>query len=260
MEALKNIEEEINKTQVIVPAGGRAKRMGKIDKPKALLELNGKTLLDYSIEFLVNCGFKNFVFLLGYKHEQIEEYVGDGSKYGIKVVFSVEPENIKGRAKALKYALINNKIDKTKRGLICYPDDLYLDKNLPIKFLLHHLHGVENKKTLVTSLFVSGTNYPYGVADIDSEQLVKKFIEKPFIQKYTSTGLNIIEPEVYREIEEKIDLNSKENPEFEQIILPDLAERNKVFSMILPSSVWLPINTFKEQEAAEKILNNNNLC
>ena len=259
MEVLENIEEEINNTQVIVLAGGKAKRMGKINKPKALLELNGKTLLDYSIDFLVKCGFKDFVFLLGYKHEEIEKYIGNGSKYGINVKYSVEPETIKGRAKALKYALINNKIDKKKRALICYPDDFYLDKNLPIKFLLHHLHGVENKKTLVTALFVSGTAYPYGVADIDSEQLVNKFIEKPFIQRYTNTAFYIVEPQVYKEIEEKIDLDSRENPEFEHTVLPDLASKNKVFSMILPSSVWLPINTFKEQETAEKILKNNSL-
>ncbi len=259
MEVLKNIEEEINKTQVIILAGGRAKRMGKIDKPKALLELNGKTLLDYCIEFLVTNGFKNFVFLLGYKHEEIEKYIGDGSKYGVRVKYSIDPENIKGRAKALKHALINNEIDKTKRALIFYPDDLYLDKKLPIKFLLHHLYGVENKKILVTSLFVSGTAYPYGVAEIDSEQFVKKFIEKPFIYRYTNTAFYIIEPEVYKEIEEKIDLNSKENPEFEHTILPDLASRNKVFSMVQPSSLWLPINTFKEQERAGRILKNNNL-
>ncbi len=260
MNALKNIEEEINKTQVIIIAGGRAKRMGNIDQPKALLKINGETLLDYSIKFLRNCDFKDFVFLLGYRHEDIEEYVGDGSKYGINVVYAVEPKSIKGRGKSLKNALINNKIDKTKRAIVCYPDDLYLEKNLPIKFLLHHLQGVENKKILVTSLFVSGTAYPYGVADIDSEQLVTKFIEKPFIQKYTSTGLNIIEPEVYREIEKKIDLNSEENPEFEQTVLPDLARRNKVFSMVIPSSVWLPVNTSKEQETAEKVLKDNNLC
>lgn len=254
METLKNIEEELRNTQVIVPAGGKAKRMGKIDKPKALLEVDGTTLLDHSIRFLKACGFKDFVFLLGYRHEDIENYIGDGSKYGINVTYSIEPENIKGRGKALKYALVNGKIDRTKRALICYPDDLYLDRNLPIKFLLHHLHGVEQKEILVTALFVSGMEYPYGVAEIDSEQRVTYFIEKPFIQQFTNTAFYIIEPEVYNEIEEKIDLESRESPEFEQAVLPDLAFEKRVFSMVVPSSVWLPVNTSKEHERAEKIL------
>ena len=91
MDNLECIKEEIENTQVIIIACGRATRMGKIDKPKALLELNGKCLIDYTLEFLKNSGFKNFVFLLGYKHDEIEAYVGDGSKYGINTTYSVEP-------------------------------------------------------------------------------------------------------------------------------------------------------------------------
>ncbi|MCK4730081.1 MAG: nucleotidyltransferase family protein [Candidatus Aenigmarchaeota archaeon] len=257
MDNLENIKKEIENTQVIIIAGGRAKRMGKIDKPKALLELNGKCLIDYTLEFLKNSGFKNFVFLLGYKHEEIEAHIGDGSKYGITVIYSVEPETMKGRGKALKYALTNNKIDRNKRAIVCYPDDLYLDRNLPIKLLLHHLHGTENRDILVTALFTSGTEYPYGVGEIDSEQFVTEFVEKPFIQKYTNTAFYVIEPEVYSEIEKKIDLDSEDNPEFEQAVLPDLAKDRKVTSMIIPSSVWLPINTSKEHSVAEKFLNSN---
>jgi len=257
MDNLEYIKNEIENTQVIIIAGGRAKRMGKIDKPKALLKLNGKCLMDYTIEFLKNSGFKNFVFLLGYKHEEIEAHVGNGSKYGINANYSVEPETMKGRGKALKYALMNNKIDRNKRSIICYPDDLYLDRNLPIKLLLHHLHGIESKNILVTALFTSGTEYPYGVGKIDSEQYVMEFVEKPFIQKYTNTAFYVIEPEVYSEIEKKIDLDSEDSPEFEQAVLPDLAKARKVTSMIVPSSVWLPINTNKEHSVAEKFLNSN---
>ncbi|OYT43290.1 MAG: hypothetical protein B6U88_01475 [Candidatus Aenigmarchaeota archaeon ex4484_56] len=257
MEELRNIEEDIRNTQVIVLAGGRAKRMGKIDKPKALLELNGTTLVDHMMTQLSNCGFKDFIFLTGYKHEYIENHVGDGSRYGVSVKYSVEPETVKGKGKALKYALVNNKIDTTKRALICFPDDLFLDKKLPIKFLLHHLQGVESKNTLMTALFVSGTNYPYGVGEIDSEQIVIKFTEKPFIHQYTSTGLYIVEPQVFDEIYKEIDLNSEGGIEFEDSVLPKLAAEKKVFAMIVPSSIWLSINTFKEYENAEKILNND---
>jgi NDP-sugar pyrophosphorylase family protein len=260
MEAIKNLEREVENTQVIILAGGKAKRMGKIGKPKALLEINGKPLLYYTLRWLKNCSFKDFIFLLGYKHEEIENCVKDGSEFNINVTYSVEPENIKGKGKALKYALINNKIDKNKRALICFPDDLFLDKNLPIGLLLRHLYGVENYNTLATVVFVSGTSYPYGVAEINSDQLVSKFVEKPFIEKYTSTGLYLVEPEVFKITEEKIDLSSEKNIEFEQVILPYLAEKKKVFSMIVPSSVWLPINTLKEQEKAEEVLKNNNLC
>jgi NDP-sugar pyrophosphorylase family protein len=254
MDVMKNLEKEIENTQVIILAGGKAKRMGKIDTPKALLEINGRPLLYYTIKWLKKCGFKDFVFLLGYKHEEIENYVKDGSEFDIKITYSVEPENVKGKGKALKYALINNKIDKNKRAMICFPDDIFLDKNLPIEFLLRHLYGVKNYNIVATVVFVSGTTYPYGVGKINSDQIVENFVEKPFVQEYTNTGLYLVEPEVFEEIESKIDLNIEKNVEFEDVVLPVLAKRKKVFSMVLPSSVWLPINTLKEQEKAKEVL------
>jgi len=64
VEILENLKKEIEKTQVVILAGGSAKRMGKIDKPKALLELKeGWTLLDNELEFFAKCGFKNFILV-----------------------------------------------------------------------------------------------------------------------------------------------------------------------------------------------------
>ncbi|MBN2094873.1 MAG: nucleotidyltransferase family protein [Candidatus Aenigmarchaeota archaeon] len=254
MNELDKLSKEIQNTQVIILAGGKAKRMGNIDKPKALLQVNGTTLLDHTIDILTGCGFKDFRFLLGYRHEDIESHIGDGSKYGIKATYSVEPETVKGRAKAIKYALETGKIDKNKRALIYYPDDIFTDRQLPIKLLLQHLHIVEARNALVTILFTSGTHYPFGVGELDSDMRVTNFIEKPFIQQYTNTGQYIIEPEVLSRIEKDIDLNSAESPELEHGILPQLASENKVFGMVIPSQVWHSVNTFKEHEEAEKIL------
>jgi NDP-sugar pyrophosphorylase family protein len=254
MDELSSLEKEIENTQVILLAGGRAKRMGTIDKPKALLEINGSTLLDETLKYLTSCGFKDFRFLIGYKAEEIKSHVGDGSKYGIKATYSVEPETIKGRAKAMKYALENGKIDKTRRALICFPDDLFLDRRLPIRLLLQHLQGAEEKGTLVTFLLTSGTNYPYGVAELNSDMQITKFIEKPFIPQYTSTGQYIMEPEVFGRIEKEIQLESKESPELEHNILPSLASEGRIQGMVVPSSVWHSVNTMKEKESAEKML------
>lgn len=254
MDELSHLSREIENTQVIVLAGGRAKRMGTLDKPKALLEINGSTLIDETLKYLTNCGFKDFRFLIGYKAEDIKKYVGDGSKYGIKVTYSVEPDYIKGRAKALKYALENGKIDPRKRALVCFPDDLFFDKQLPIKLLLQHIHAVEEKQALVTVLLVSGTQYPFGVAELDSDMFITNFIEKPFIQQFTSTGQYILEPEVFQKIEKEINLKDKENPELEHNILPELASERKILGMVIPSYVWHSVNTVKEHESAEKRL------
>jgi len=251
---IKKLKQEIANTQVVILAGGKAKRMGNAEKPKALLELCGKPLIDYCIELCKNCGFKDFILLLGYKHEDIERHCGKGSKYGIKIKYSIEPENYSGKGKALKYALQKNVIDKTKRSFIIFPDDIILDKHLPIKLLLHHLYGVESLKTIATNVFASGTEYPFGVGKTDNNGIVLEFVEKPFIPELTNTGICVIETEVYPIIEDLIDLNTSESIEFEKIILPKLALLKKLYSMIVPYEIWVSINTQKEYENAERVL------
>jgi len=51
-----------------------------------------------------------------------------------------------------------------------------------------------------------------------------------------------------------VDMGSPEPVEFEQAVLPVLAERGQLYSMVVPRGVWLPVNTLKELERAEEAL------
>jgi len=73
-----DLEKEIENTQVVVLAGGLAKRMDSPEMPKALQRVAGKALIDWCIEFYAKHGFKDFVLLVGSMHEAIENHVGDG--------------------------------------------------------------------------------------------------------------------------------------------------------------------------------------
>ena len=253
MKLSEELKKEIENTQILIFAGGEAKRMGYLRIPKALLEIKNKALIDYAIEMCLFCGFENFVFLLGYKSEEIINHVKNKWENQINVKYSIEPEKIKGKGKALKYAIKNGKIDKKKRSLILFPDDLILDKTIPAQLLLTHLTGKKLFNTEATATFVKGVTFPFGKGEINEFGLVEKFEEKPFLKMYTSAGLYVFEPYVYRIIERKINLNSTKPQEFENIILPLLAKEKKLFSFVIPPNVWIPINTVKEYEATRKI-------
>jgi NDP-sugar pyrophosphorylase family protein len=252
---IKQLEDEIKKTQILVFAGGKAKRMGFVDKPKPLLQVNGKPLLDICIEYYKKCGFREFVILVGYKHEQIKQHLGDGRKYGVKIRYSIDPQMKKvGKGKALKHAIQTGTIDLKKRALIAFPDDIFLEPTLPLKFLLHHLEGIKMRNTVATTVLASAIDYPYGTAEVDENNLVLKFEEKPTIKLHTSTGLYMFEPEVYDLVIKLIDMNSPEAVEFEKTVLPILAEKKKVYALVIPKNVWLPVNTLKELEQADSTL------
>jgi NDP-sugar pyrophosphorylase family protein len=255
VEILENLKKEIEKTQVVILAGGSAKRMGKIDKPKALLKLKeGWTLLDNEIEFFAKCGFKNFIFLLGHMHEQIEEYI-EKMEYRKKfnVQISVDPTTQNwGKGKALKHAFERGKI-KRERFIVSFPDDLKLDPSLPLKLMLQHTSFVNKYNALGTITLVNGIEFPFGVAKLNGEGKVLSFVEKPLVDTLTSIGLYVFEKEVSDVIKEKIDVNLPKAIEFEEVIIPYLASQGKLYSLVVPPDVWLPINDIKSYEKAVKL-------
>ncbi len=250
-----NLLAEIEQTQVLVLAGGKAKRMG-IDLPKCLLEVSGKKLIDICIESLTKDGFRQYVFLLGHKHELVMQYIGDGNKYGIEAKYSIDPvTNLGwGKGKALKYALLNNKIDRAKRSIVVFPDDIILENYVYSRFLMSHLEAVQKYGALASVVLVPGTVYPYGVAKVDRKGMILRFTEKPYVRKPTSVGVYAFEPQVYEIFEDTIDLEDPSAVELESTILPLLAKEQRLSSFFIASSKWLPINTMKEYERTMKVL------
>src|SRR3989344_7791153 len=76
----------------IILAGGKGERLRPLtnDRPKVMIDLAGKPIILWQIEWLKSHGIKTFVVASGYKHEVIEEFLGDGSKFGVKIFYSVE--------------------------------------------------------------------------------------------------------------------------------------------------------------------------
>ncbi len=255
MEIFEDIKKEIDKTQIIILAGGSAKRMGQINKPKALLEISKDfTLLDYEINLFKNCGFRDFIFLLGKYHEQIIEHLERKRYYKeINIEISIDKEEGFGKGKALKWAIMNKKIDLKKRAIISFPDDLKLDKFLPLKLLIEHSQNVSKFGIVGTVTLTNGIEFPFGVAIINEIGKIVKFIEKPLMNTLTSIGLYCFEPEIYDIIDRQIDLYSKGAIEFEDVILPLLAQEGKLKAFIVDHSIWIPINDLKAYEKAKKI-------
>ncbi len=61
--------------------------------PKPLLEVNGKALIIYTIERLCQAGFSTIVINIAHLGQQIVEALGDGSKWGVEILYSDERES-----------------------------------------------------------------------------------------------------------------------------------------------------------------------
>ena len=78
-------------TQAVILAGGRGTRLRPLTetRPKPMVEIHGKPFLEYQIEQLREQGFTKVLLLLGYLPEVVQNYFGDGSRWGITVDYSL---------------------------------------------------------------------------------------------------------------------------------------------------------------------------
>ena len=92
---------------VAILAGGLATRLRPITEtiPKSLVEVAGKPFICHQLDYLHAQGIRRVVLCLGYLGEMIQAVVGDGSKFGLDVLYSADGPMLLGTGGALKQAL-----------------------------------------------------------------------------------------------------------------------------------------------------------
>ena len=82
---------EIRPTQAVILAGGRGTRLRPLTDtlPKPMIHIAGKPFLEHLIELLAGQGVRRIVLLLGYLPEVIQDYFGDGSRWGVRIQYCV---------------------------------------------------------------------------------------------------------------------------------------------------------------------------
>jgi len=80
--------------KAMILAAGRGERMRPLTDhtPKPLLRAGGKTLIEHLIEALAAAGFRKLVINHAHLGAQIEAALGDGTRYGVQIAWSREPE------------------------------------------------------------------------------------------------------------------------------------------------------------------------
>lgn len=111
--------------QCVILAAGLGMRMGELTKevPKALLKIEGKTLLEHNLEALPD-EVDEVIIVIGHLGEQIREYLGE--EFGDKKIKYVEQKELKGTA----HALFQAKDILKGRFLVLMGDDLYDKQDL----------------------------------------------------------------------------------------------------------------------------------
>jgi NDP-sugar pyrophosphorylase family protein len=131
---------------VAILAGGLAKRLKKntFNKPKALIDIAGKPFISRQLSYLSNQNIKDIVICTAHLGNQIKDYVGDGSRYNLKVSYSDDGDKLLGTGGSLK---------KASRILGENFFILYGDSFLPINFSLVEKSYFRQKKPALMTVF-----------------------------------------------------------------------------------------------------------
>lgn len=110
--------------EAVILVGGVGTRLQPVigEIPKSMLEFNGKPLLEYTLNVLKARDVNEYVIVVNFKREMIQQYFGDGSRFGVNIRYVVQDNPKGGTADAVSYA--DEKISD-KKFFVIYGDNAF---------------------------------------------------------------------------------------------------------------------------------------
>jgi len=157
--------------KAVILAGGKGTRLATISngKPKPLMKIGGRTVLDHQLKMLSKQGIQEVILLIGYKGEMIIEYCGDGRQWGLSLNF-IKEKSALGTSGAIKAA---ERILLGEDFLVLY-GDVMLDMDL------HGLIKFHRKSNSKATLVIHPNDHPHDsdLVEIDGEGRINGWLPK----------------------------------------------------------------------------------
>lgn len=230
--------------KAIVLAAGSGTRLGPLTagRPKPLLPIQGKPILEHTLALLRRHGVTEVLINLYHCPAAIPAHCGDGRAWGLRITYAVEPE-LRGTAGAVKHfeAAVG-----AEEFLVMYGDNYY-DLDLTPLLRFHTTTAGVATVGLIEQADVAES----GIADLAPDGRVRRFVEKPgpgeAFSHWANAGVYACRPALFTHIP------ADRPTDFGRDIFPRLAaEGVPLFGLVLRGSV-LGIDTperYREAEAA----------
>jgi NDP-sugar pyrophosphorylase family protein len=183
--------EGVHKAVILAAGEGTRLRPLTLDRPKPMVPIAGRPLLERTVEWLRDYGIGEVAINLHYRPEAIRDHFDDGRRFGVAITYSYEP-TLRGTAGALKP--MQAFLDDT--FVIVYGDVLTdLDLGALIAF-----HRAAPGAQMTLSLYRVPNPTEKGLVEIDATGRVLRFVEKPppdqVFTDLASAGIIIAEPAI----------------------------------------------------------------
>jgi len=219
---------------IILSAGeGTRMRPLTLTKPKTMLPVAGKPIIQYNIESLRDSGVTDILLIVNYKESMVRNYFKDGKDLGVDISYKTQ-EELSGTANAIGYG--ENFVDEE---FMVLNGDIILDTDL-----ITNIIDVYSKNRPDTLMVLTEVEDPtlFGVVELEND-IVKKIIEKPTIEEapsnYVNSGIYIFNKDIFEKI-----AKTEKSPRGEYEITDSLAmqiEDGKIILGFKSNKRWLDV-------------------
>lgn len=248
--------------KVVILSGGRGTRISEETEmvPKPMVEIGGKPILWHIMKIYSHYGFNEFIICLGYKGYIIKEYFSHYFLHMSDVTIDFVKNDMKihsSTSEPWKITLVDTGLDTMTGGrlkrvqkyigdnsfMMTYGDgvgDINMDK-------LIQVHKKNKRLATLTTIQSVGR---FGLLDIDKENNVKSFLEKPKDEgAWINIGFFLLEPQVFEYIE-------GDSTTWEKEPLENLAQNNQL-NAYKHTGFWRPMDTLRDKIELERLWRSN---
>lgn len=222
--------------KAVIMAGGEGSRLRPltIRRPKPMVPVVDRPAIVHIIELLKRHGITEVVITLQYLASVIQEYLGDGSSYGVTIHYTVEDSPL-GTAGSVRQGI--EWLDDT---FIVISGDALTDFDLGAALQYH-----QQKKSMATIVLKRMPNpLEYGVVITDDEGRVRQFQEKPswgeVFSDTVNTGIYILEPKIFDYYE------AGQVFDFSNNLFPILLEKNDPMYGYVADGYWCDVGSIPD--------------
>ncbi|HIE31321.1 MAG TPA: NDP-sugar synthase [Methanosarcinales archaeon] len=222
-----------------IMCGGKGTRLRPmtLERPKPLIPLLNKPSVTHLIEHLRGEGFTDIVMTLGYLSDMIESEVSRINGINIRCVYEETALGTAGGVKNAR-AYLEDGIFMVVGG------DHVLDMQLDEIYRFHE----RNDAMVTIGLICIDDPSEYGICDMDSENVIHRFLEKPnpgeVFSNLVNTGIYVCDPEILDWIPDG------EMYDFAKNVFPDLLDAGKQINGYLVQGNWTDIGNHEMYRAA----------
>ncbi len=220
--------------KAVIMAGGMGSRLKAItgDRPKPMVPLLGRPLMEHILELLRSQGFDQVCAAVRYRAGDIMAHFGDGSRFGVEMQYRVEEEPL-GTAGAVKNC----------RDFYGGEDFLVISGDAACDFRLSRLMEEHKRQGAAVTLALCRHSEPlsYGLAVTDGEGRIRSFVEKPdwsrVVTDLVNTGIYVISPRIMELVPEGREFD------FAKDLFPLLLSRGELLLGLPMEGYWCDVGS-----------------